>query len=202
MCIAPISDFAYSVKYFSVTASIDKVIKQSISAGLWGERERLEWQQRFRGETWDIKRLQRSRLEFTVPRWSWSGGRLPVPHQEGGAGGRGWEEKWWVVHVLLWTPAKGFFEYLCRGDKCKVNWVQLGWHMNPTWVPPGRRRVPLDYHWVTTWAPLGTHSLPLWWHLGITGIPLRYHFGTSWVLLWYQKDTTWIPLEHHLGTLF
>ena len=118
MCIAPISDFAYSVKYFSVTASIHKVIKQSTSAGLWGERERLEWQQRFRGETWDIKRLQRSRLEFTVPRRSWSGGRLPVPHQEGGGRGWGREEKWWVVvHVLLWTTVKGFYEwawaYLC-----------------------------------------------------------------------------------------
>ena len=133
MCIAPISDFAYSVKYFSVTASAGKVIKQSTSAGLWGERERLEWQQRFRGETWDIKRLQRSRLEFTVPRWSWSGGRLPVPHQEGGAGGGGWEEKWWVVHVLLWTPAKGFYECLfwdpftTTGIPLNTNLVPLPW---------------------------------------------------------------------------
>ena len=165
MCIAPISDFAYSVKYFSVTASIHKVIKQSTSAGLWGERERLEWQQRFRGETWDIKRLQRSRLEFTVPRWSWSGGRLPVPHQEGGGGGGGWEEKWWVVHVLLWTQ--------CAYSIIPV-WLFRTWFSMTTNDVSCFVLVNID---LFQWAPPLFHTVALVWSHQIRLWPKKAVFG-------------------------
>ena len=98
-------------------------------------------------------------------------------------------EKKTLVNTLCWTAAKGFFECLCRGDRCKVNWMPLGLHMNTTWVPLGRHRVPLDYH------------------LG----PIHYHYGATWVLKYrlditlvtvgyYYLGTIQILLEYHLST--